>query len=318
MILAMAGVPQVVLDRLQQKGDVIGPINSSVKDGIRQLPAKRRRRIRILVLPGSYETSRQSMLALPNLGLIACIGAGCDGIDLKAARDLGILVTNSPGAAADSVADLAVALLIASMRGIGEANRLLRDRVQISPWPPAIGLTGMNAGVYGLGAIGRGVAVRLAVMGMRLGYFGRASRDGVPYRYFPTLFELATWADALIVCVPATTQTAASVDSQILDALGADGHLINVGRAAVVDTSALCHALEKGTLGGVGLDVFEPQFTDRLLASPYAILTPHIGGSTKQAEAAMLEMIDRNIEAYLAGREPVTPVFPERVESAQA
>jgi lactate dehydrogenase-like 2-hydroxyacid dehydrogenase len=308
MILSMTGVPLVVLDGLSQRILIFGPLNGPVEKALDSLSAQQIAQIRILLMPGSCETSRRALAALPNLGLIACIGAGCDGIDLVAARELGIWVTNSPGVAAESVADLAVALLIASTRRIFEANRVLRARTIIKPWPPAIGLTGRKAGIYGLGAIGRGVAARLISMGMHIAYSARKPHADPRYQYIETLLELAKWADALIVCVPATAETVGSVDAKILSALGPEGHLVNVGRGSIVDTSALCDALENGTLGGAGLDVFDPKYADRLLASSRALLTPHIGGSTTQAEAAMSDMVTRNIDAFLNGQSPVTPV----------
>ena len=315
LVLAMAGVPQKMLDQLSRDFRLLGPVETPIAKSIPNLAKERISGIRILLTRGSSETSREAMAALPNLGLIACICAGCDGLDLGAARELGIWVTNSPGVGADSVADLAVALLIAVTRKIFDSNRALRVSGLLEPWPPTTGLTGRRAGIYGLGAIGSRVASRLRAMGMQVAYSGRQSHPDVQYPHMGSLLALAKWADSLIVCVPATEQTVGSVDANILAALGPQGHIVNVGRGSIVDTAALCCALETGLIAGAGLDVFDPKYLDRLLALPGAVLTPHIGGSTTQAESAMCDMVGRNMAAFLSGNEPINPVF--RVSRSQ-
>jgi phosphoglycerate dehydrogenase-like enzyme len=315
LVLAMAGVPQKMLDELSRDFGLVGPVETPIAKAVPNLAKEQISGIRVLLTRGSSETSREAMAALPNLGLIACIGAGCDGLDLGAARELGIWVTNSPGVGADSVADLAVALLIAVTRKMCDSNRSLRVSGLIEPWPPTTGLTGRRAGIYGLGAIGSRVARRLSAMGMLVAYSGRKSRPDVQYPPMGSLLELAEWADSLVVCVPATEQTVGSIDANILAALGPEGHIVNVSRGSIVDTEALCRALETGLIAGAGLDVFDPKYLDRLLALPSAVLTPHIGGSTTQAEAAMCDMVSRNMAAFLGGTEPITPVF--RVSQAR-
>jgi len=309
LVLAVSGVPQRMLDELSRNFTLLGPLGTPIAKAISSLADEHISRVRVLLTRGSSEIPRETMAALPNLGLIACIGAGCDGLDLGAARELGIWVTNSPGVGADSVADLAVALLVAITRKMCDSNRALRINGLVAPWPPAPGLTGRRAGIYGLGAIGSCVARRLSVMGMQVAYCGRQPRPDVPYRRMTSLLALAQWADCLVICVPATAQTTGSVDTTIMAALGSEGHIVNVSRASIVDAAALCRALEAGIIAGAGLDVFDPTFLDRLLALPNAVLTPHIGGSTMQAESAMCHMVSRNVAAFLSGTAPPTPIF---------
>lgn len=267
--------------------------------------------IRALVTPGSSRITRSVMRALPRLGLIACIGSGFDGIDLLAAAERGIQVTHSPGAPASSVADVAVALLIASQRQLVASAALLKTSSCDQRWPATRGLTGMRAGIYGFGAIGRRIAARLAACEMEIGYFSRTSDPDSPHAAFASLLSLAEWADSLIVAVPATAQTVRSVDPAVLRALGPQGHLVNVARASVVDTDALCAALAKQEIAGAALDVVAAEDLGRLLACPSVLVTPHVGGSTHQAESLMRDYVLSNLAAFLAGQPLPNPVRRE-------
>lgn len=306
LILAAGGVQQAVLTRLAERYRIIGPLSVPLSNSLAALDEEQRSCVRVLLTIGSVQVSRASMGALPNLGLIACTGAGYEGIDVDGATELGIRITNSPGISASSVADIAIALLIASVRGILDANAKLRSQGLSKPWPATKGLTGRRVGIYGLGKIGAKVARRLSALEVRIGYCSRRRHPNAPYRHFEKLLALADWADALVVCVPATAETIGSVDERVLAALGRDGHLINVGRGSVVNTAALCEALTRHTIAGAGLDVFDPAFLPQLLAFTNVVLTPHIGGATEQAEDAMSELVRCNVDAFLSGRNPPT------------
>jgi lactate dehydrogenase-like 2-hydroxyacid dehydrogenase len=252
------------------------------------------------------------MDALPRLRLIACTGAGYDGVDVEYAQGRGIAVTNSPCATGSSVADLAVELLINSVRGVADANEKLLRHGFMKPWPARRGLTGRRIGIYGFGSIGQAVARRLQGFEVEIAYTSRSLRLGSEVEYRSSLLSLAEWSDALILCVPANDQTIGSVNGPILTALGSEGHLVNVARGAVVDTPALCRALRAGTVAGAALDVFDPDFLPDLIALPQVFLTPHIGGSTIEAEAAMQESVLANVEAHFLGRRFPSPVGDAR------
>ena len=305
MILVADAVPATIVAALREHYRLVmckGAADAEALDRQQALD------VRALVTPGGRRVSRAMIEALPRLGLIACIGAGFDGIDLVAAADRGIQVTNSPGAPASSVADVAVGLLIASRRQIVMSARSLQTFRQPRRWPATAGLTGARAGIYGYGAIGRKVAARLAACEMEMGYFSRSPQADSPHRAFPSLRMLAQWADALIVCVPATSATVRSVDAEVLHALGADGHLVNIARASIVDADALYAALQDGSIAGAALDVVAADDLPRLLDCPNVLITPHIAGCTHQAEAMMCEHVLRNVAAFLAGHPVRDPV----------
>lgn len=307
-ILVAAGVQRVVYDALIRRYAVLGPLAGPLATSLAQLDAERLAAVRVLVTLGSSETSRAALAVLPNVGLIACTGSGYDGIDRLAARERGIWITNSPAVTAASVADLALALLIASIRRVPEACARVREGDLARPLPATFGLTGRRVGIFGLGAVGSAIARRLVACDTEIGYCNRRPRADVPYRYFESLLRMAEWADALIVTAPATPRTHAAVSSQVLAALGARGHLVNVARSSIVDTAALCDALERGGIAGAALDVFDSAYRARLQTLPNALLTPHIGGVTQQAEAAMRDAVLANVQAFLDGRTPLTPV----------
>jgi glyoxylate reductase len=307
-VLALAGVQRAILDRLAERHRILGPLALPLCSTVAHLSEAQASRVRVLVIIGSSEISRTAMAALPHLGLIACTGAGYEGVDLRAAAERGIRVTHSPRVSASSVADIAVGLLIASIRKMLDASAKLRTCGPVKPWPATSGLTGRCVGVYGLGAIGSKVAQRLSCFEVRLGYCSRRRRPNLPYRHFDDVLALAEWADALIICVPATPQTVGSVNARVLAALGPNGHIVNVGRGSVIDSAALDDALTHHAIAGAALDVYDPAFLSRLLVLPNVILTPHIGGATTQAETAMAELVRRNVDAFLNGEELSTPV----------
>lgn len=318
LILITDGVQGVIRAVLAEHFGTVCTLSAPLTAGIDQLDAEARGRAAVLVTLGGSETPRAVMTALPRLGMICCTGTGYDGVDLHAAMELGICVGHSPGVTADSVADLAVGLLIASVRRLAAAESQLRMHGPVKPWPPAPGLTNRKAGIYGLGAIGEAVARRLTAFEMRIGHCSRRGPRDPTYRHFKSVLALAHWADDLIVCVPSTAETLGSVDAAVLAALGARGHLVNVSRAGVVNATALCAALQNGSISGAALDVFEAKDLLRLRTLPNLILTPHIGGATGQAEAGMADRVLRNVTAFLSGVQLTTPVPGSALHSTRA
>lgn len=270
-------------------------------------------RTRALVTIGSVGASAGLMDALPGLSIICCYGTGFERVELEAARQRGIAVTHSPDVNAGDVADLAMALLLASSRHVVRADRMIRaggwTARAIGPFGQTLGLGGSRLGIVGLGAIGGRVATRAAAFDMEVGYHNRNRRD-LPYRYFDTPLALARWADFVVVACRADAANRHLVNREFLRALGPRGHLVNVSRGSVVDEAALARALAAGEIAGAGLDVFEnePQVHPALLPLETVVMTPHMGGSTEQARRAMDELVLRNLRAHFAGLPAVTPV----------
>lgn len=265
-----------------------------------------RERVRVLVVGGVAPVARELVDSFPALHLIVAIASGYDGIDLAHAKARGIAVTSSIGANAADVADVAVGLLIAAVRGITRGDRLIRD----GGWGarhvvPTRSVGALDIGIVGLGAIGRAIADRMVVFGCRIAWHGPRAKDS-PFPYHSRLVDLAHASDVLILAAPATPATHWMINATVLDALGPTGFLINVGRGALVDEDALITALREGRIAGAGLDVFaiEPTPHERWRDVPNAVLTPHIAGVTREAFAAITARACENVRRGLAGELP--------------
>jgi hydroxypyruvate reductase 2 len=208
--------------------------------------------IRAIATSNSYGVKAELMDACPKLELISSIGVGTDAIDVEAARERNIQVCNTPDVLNDDVANLAVALLLATTRNLVAYDRYVRESrwVRQGDPPLARGIAGKQIGMVGMGRIGQTIAEKLQVFGCTVAYFARNERTEVPYRYYPDLVGLARDSAALVVIVPGGRETERLVDRPVLDALGPEGILINVARGSVVDEPALVAALQEGRLGG--------------------------------------------------------------------
>lgn len=310
-ILQAATFPVGLRNKIDSSINVIGPFGLPVGA---TLSADEAATVRVLITMGSLATDAATMDRLPNLGLICCYGTGYEGVDLDAARKRAIMVTHSPSANASSVADLAMALLLAVSRRIVIADKFVREGAwkggSAARMPLIRGLTGRKIGVFGLGAIGRKIANRAAAFEMEVSYYNRSRKLDVPYPFHESLQSLADWADVLMIAVRADAANQHVVDRDILQALGQEGIVINIARGSVIDEPVLIELLESGQLGGAGLDVYErePAVPDSLKALTNVVLTPHIGGGTIDAHEAMQKLIVMNIMAYLAGQPLRTPV----------
>jgi lactate dehydrogenase-like 2-hydroxyacid dehydrogenase len=251
------------------------------------------------------------MSRFPQLQIVASFGVGYDHIDAAWAGRHGIIVTHTPGVLDDEVADLAMALTIAIVRKLPQAERYLREgRWRAAPYPLTASLRGRTMGILGLGRIGKAIAQRAVAFGLGVVYHGRAPQAGAPYLYHPTLEGMARACDILMVCAPGGAQTRHIVDGAVLDALGPDGVLVNVARGSLVDEAALIAALQEARILGAGLDVFqnEPNVPAELLALDNVVLTPHVGSASHHTRQAMADLMIANLESWRDGKGPLTPV----------
>jgi len=257
---------------------------------------------------------------LPALEIIANFGVGYDNVDAAAAARRGVIVTNTPGVLDEEVADLAIGLLLATIRQIPQADRHVRqgrwleERFPLSPT-----LRGRRIGIVGMGQIGQAIARRLEGFGVGIAYHSRRPADDVTYAYHPTLLGLAEASDTLIVIVPATPATHHMIDMPVLQALGRDGMLINVARGSVVDQDALIAALASGTILSAGLDVYadEPRVPQQLIDMPQVVLLPHIGSASVHTRDAMGALVVANLVNWFDRGRPLTPV-PESAALVKA
>jgi hydroxypyruvate reductase len=310
-ILLATSFPSGLRDKIDPSITVIGPSGQPVGA---DLSSEEAAAVRVLVTMGTLKTDAEAMDRLPNLGLICSYGTGYEGVDIKEAVKRGIIVTYSPAANAAAVADLAMALLLAANRRIVMADKFVRGGLwhndAAARMPVVRGLTGRKIGIFGFGAIGAKIAARAAAFETEIAYHSRSRKSGVPYAFHETLQALADWADILMIAVRADASTRHLVNSNVMQALGSEGILVNISRGSVIDEQARIALLQSGELGGVGLDVYEhePLVPDSLKAIPRVVLAPHIGGGTFEAQEAMQSLVAANIEAFFAGKPVMTPI----------
>jgi lactate dehydrogenase-like 2-hydroxyacid dehydrogenase len=269
-------------------------------------------RIRAVALAGPHMAVDDAFIGkLPNLEIIASFGVGYDQIDAHSAARRGVIVTNTPGVLDDEVADTAIGLTIATVRRLPQAERFLREGAWLrGAFPLTASLRGRTLGVLGLGRIGKAIAKRAEAFGLAVVYNGRRPQARVPYRYYPSLIEMAKASDILIVSAPGGDATRNIVNMQVLDALGPDGVFVNVSRGSLVDESALIEALREGRILAAGLDVFEnePHVPKELVELDNAVLLPHVGSASVKTRYAMADCLVANLFAWGEGKPPLTPV----------
>lgn len=313
-ILLATRLPPAQHAILARRYEILGPLPPPINETVKSLSMAEAGRVRAIISMGSVNIPASALELFPRLGLISCLGSGYEGAPVAAARERGIEVTHSPAVNASSVADLALGLMISSIRDFDVARDYLRaGKFQGNAGlrlPSVRGLTGRKLGIYGLGAIGLQIARRAAACEMEIAYHNRKPRSDVAYPWHPTLAGLAEWADVLMIAVRADASNRQAVNREILAALGSDGIVVNISRGSVIDEAALVAALQGGVIRGAGLDVFEhePAVTPALFDLGHVALTPHIAGNTQEAQAAMYALVLSNLEAFFAGRALPTPV----------
>lgn len=268
-------------------------------------------RIRALAVGAMCPVDAALFDRLPRLEIVASFGVGYDTIDVTEAARRGIVVTHTPDVLSDEVADLALGLLLATLRRIPQADRYLRaGRWREGSFPLTTSLRERRVGILGLGRIGRAIARRLEGFGVAIAYHGRTPQEDVPYAYHDSLLGLARAVDTLIVAAPGGPGTTGLVDAGVLAALGADGIVVNIARGSVIDEAALIAALQSGTILGAGLDVFEnePQVPQALIDLDQTVLLPHVGSGSHHTRAAMGRLLTDNLFSWFNGGGPVTPV----------
>lgn len=250
----------------------------------------------------------EEIAALPHLQIICVLGAGYEHVDLAAAQARGITVTNGAGVNAPTVADHAMSLLLSIVRDIPQADASVRRGEWRKETRPS--LEGKRLGILGLGAVGLAIARRAAGFGVVVSYHNRKPRTDVGYDYRATPLELASASDFLVIATPGGGGTQHLIDSQVLDALGPQGFVVNIARASVIDTAALVDALQQRRIAGAALDVFddEPRVPDALKVLDNVVLTPHVGGLSPEASEATVRMVADNLLAFFAGKPVLTPV----------
>lgn len=255
----------------------------------------------VVVTSARYGCRAPMMDRMPQLKAICSFGVGYDAIDVEAAHQRGIQVSNTPDVLNDCVADLAMGLIIDVARRMSETDRFVRQGSWPSQSPPlATKVFGKKLGIVGLGRIGRAVVRRASGFEMKIGYSNRNRDPSVDYRYESSVIDLAAWADFLVLTCIGGPKTKGLISRDVLAALGPKGYLINVSRGSVVDEAALVEAIVNKTIAGAGLDVYanEPEVPAELCNAENVVVLPHIGSATTETRFAMGEVVFQNLAAF--------------------
>ena len=269
-------------------------------------------KVQAVLTNGHEPFTADMMAALPALKMVSCVSAGYDTIDVAALTARGIPLTNTSDALADDVADTAMMLSMAALRGLIGGHDYVRsgDWGRKGMFPLQTSLRGKRLGIVGMGKIAQAIIPRAEASGLEVSYFSRTQKPGVDRPFQPDLIALASWADILIVIVAGGAGTMNLINADVLRALGPQGTLVNVSRGSVVDETALIAALRAGDIAHAALDVFwnEPNPDPQLTSLPNLTLYPHHASGTRETRAAMSQMAVDNLDAHFSGKPLLTQV----------
>jgi glyoxylate reductase len=251
-----------------------------------------------------------------DLKVIANMAVGYDNVDLEAANERGVVVTNTPGVLTQTTADTAFMLLLAAARRLGEGERIVRAG-EWEAWGPKMLLGpdvwGKKLGILGFGEIGQALARRARGFGMELIYWNRSRKEEaekeLEARYLE-LGELLETCDFLSIHAPLTEETTHLIGAPELEKMKTEAVLVNTSRGPLVDESALADALEEGRIFAAGLDVYEeePKVHPKLLELENVVLAPHIGSASFETRDRMAVTAGEDLRAVLRGEQPKNPV----------
>jgi lactate dehydrogenase-like 2-hydroxyacid dehydrogenase len=268
-------------------------------------------RLRFALSSGGGGMSGELIRALPKLEIVSCFGVGYDGVDVAAASERNIPVTNTPDVLNDCVADTTMGLVLGIMRLLPQADRFVREGQWLKGGQPlTTSVHHKKMGIVGLGRIGKTIAKRALGFDMQIAYHGRSKQADVPFAYHASVESLAAWCDVLVIITPGGAGTKNMIDAKILKALGPKGYLVNISRGSVVDEPALLEALKNKAIAGAGLDVFvdEPRVPPEFFALDNVVMAPHVGSATVETRKAMGDLAVDNLIAVLEGKQPLTRV----------
>lgn len=308
-ILALQSLLPREMEQLEEQYDVIRLWEAHDPEAV-----LRERGLGIQGILSTYNcggVSERLMAALPNLEIITQFGVGYDNIDLAAAQNRGVILTNTPDILTDDTADAALYLILSVARRVVEADMFVRvGRWHSGAMQLSTSLGGKTVGIVGLGRIGSAIAKRVQAFNMRVIYNSRTEKIGVPYKYYSNLEDMARDSDFLVMACAGGKSTNNLITYKILEALGSKGYLINIARGSVVNEEDLLIALRNQTIAGAGLDVFakEPYVPEELFKMDNVVLSPHMASATLETRSKMGQLVLDNLKAHFTGQELLTPV----------
>jgi hydroxypyruvate reductase len=299
-------LPEVVLNEARKHFDVVvrhetAPLSAQeMQEALRDFDGV------LPTLGDMYQSDIFDAVPDPRCQVMANFGVGYNHIDVDAATQAGMIVSNTPGAVTDATADIAMTLMLMSARRAGEGERLVRAGAW-EGWHPTqmlgLHLSGKTVGIVGMGRIGQAIAKRCHFgFDMKVSYFSRSAKTlDYPAQFFDSLNELAAAVDVLVLAVPGGAETNHLINAEVLEAMPKHAHLVNISRGNVVQESALIAALTAGSIGGAGLDVyeFEPVVPQALKDLDNVVLLPHLGTAALEVRTDMGLMAVANLKAVL-------------------
>jgi glyoxylate reductase len=317
LVILTRRLPDTVETRMRELFDA--ELNASDKAFSRDQLIDAMRRAEVLVPTVTDKIDAELITSAgPKLKLIASFGTGVDHIDLKAAREAGITVTNTPGVLTEDTADVAMALILSVPRRLAEGNELVR-KGGWTGWAPTslLGhrINGKRLGIIGMGRIGQAIARRALGFGMSVHYHNRRPvhpeiEKELGATHWDDLGQMLSRMDIISINCPHTESTNRLLSRKMLERIPQQAYLVNTSRGEVVDEVALTELLRKGRIAGAGLDVYEnqPVITPELLELDNVVLLPHIGSATIEGRLSMGEKVIINIQTFADGHTP-----PDRV-----
>lgn len=310
-ILITMRVPKDTLDMLSKNFEL--DYNDSLEFLPKDVLKEKVKNVDAALIPLSEKWDKEIIDSAKNLKIIANFGAGYDNIDIEAASEKGIIVTNAPAkGSTNATAEIAMGLIVDIMRGITRGEEALR-KGEFKGWKPTFGLGpvlyGKTLGIFGLGRIGKGVAARAKAFGMNVIYNSRTKLDdtlekelGVKYVEFD---ELLKTSDVISLNPSYSKELHHLFNEEAFKKMKPSAYLVNTSRGPIIDEKALSKALEEKVIKGAAIDVyeFEPDVTESLLKLDNIVLSPHLGNASFEARDEMGMMAAKNIIAVLNGEE---------------
>jgi len=248
-----------------------------------------------LIVRSATKVTEELLANAPKLRIVARAGVGLDNVDKAACEKRKIKVINTPGASSNSVAELALGMMFAISRRIPKADAGMKGKQWLKKELTGTELQGKTLGVVGLGRIGTMLAVKANSLGMKIIFYDPHSQPSSALGKPVSLDELYAQSDFISLHVPATPETKGMINASVLGKMKKNAVLVNTARGALVDEEALYAALKEGKIGGACLDVYASEpYTGKLFELPNTVLTPHIAGSTKEAQVRIgQELIEK-------------------------
>lgn len=309
-VLVTLKVPELVYENLKNNFTLI--YNDSMNPLSKKELIEKVKDVNAILCPLSEKIDREIMEAGKNLKIIANFGAGFDNIDIDAANDLGIIVTNSPAVnSTSSTSELTIGIMIDIMRNITSGEKDLR-KGNFKGWKPVYGLgnslSGKTLGIIGTGRIGKDVARKARAFDMNLIYYNRTRLDkDIENEYnlsYKNLDELIEISDVITIHTAYSDDLKHLFNEETFNKMKTSSYLINASRGPIVEEKALIHALNNNIIKGAALDVyeFEPNISEDLLNAKNILLVPHLGNATYEARNEMGLLAFENIKDVLSGK----------------